>query len=166
MFLEMDLIFFNDVLYCNLYCKYCPSRVWGREEGSWFVFNTVRVRGGALHLFMMSYYRVSSQSTHTHTQWTHTLDSCCFAEVGRIYLIGKACLNSKEWAEPADIPSDCIASVNSTVLAENSFKVSFLRKRFGGFQAATSEGDSLEWGLGAAETKTLKLRQKHTDKVP
>lgn len=24
MSLEMDLIFFNDVLYCNLYCKYCP----------------------------------------------------------------------------------------------------------------------------------------------
>lgn len=33
MFLEMDLIFFNDVLYCNLYCKYCPYRGLGWDSG-------------------------------------------------------------------------------------------------------------------------------------
>lgn len=33
MFIEMDLIFFNDVLYCNLYCKYCPERVGGGGKG-------------------------------------------------------------------------------------------------------------------------------------
>jgi len=61
MFLEMDLIFFNDVIYCNLYCKYCPYRVLG--EVSRFVFKEGGAGSSSCHIIQC----LSSQSTHTHT---------------------------------------------------------------------------------------------------
>lgn len=128
----------------------------GGGKGDHGLFLTLRGGEGALHLFMMSYYRVcfipEYTHTHTHSMNTHTWQ----------LLFCGGWQNIFDWKSVIKLHPFwfyCIRELNS--VGRTFFKGFFLE-----FKTAMFEGGPLEWGLGAAEAKTLKPRQKHTDKVP
>ncbi len=99
---------------------------------------------------MTSCYRV-----YVSSQSIHTLDNCCFCRGWRSILIGKLFkFKVMNWTCRWCFWFYCIskfvfAGSSSKVLSEDALLCAF----------------KVEWGFSAAEAKTLKLRQKHSDKV-
>ena len=135
----MDLIFFNDVLYCNLYCKYLSWKSFGGAGGyHGFVLNIVKRGSEAC---------VASSRCH----------------INRVYLIPEY---TRTLGERAHSTRLLVSPFKATKRTRRCCSLLFLRVGTEGFSVALFEVSVAAENQNTKKKKKKKIpRQKHADDI-